>query len=160
MPVAMPLLNREGLVVAFAHVDLDDSDRVAAAGRWSVSSSGHVARTFTVEGRPSFVLLHRFILGLTSADNVQVDHINRNKLDNRRVNLRLVTPIENSRNRPSVAGSSSRHRGVTWHRKAGRWQASAMVDGRSFHLGLFVDEDDAADAARSFRLQHMTGATD
>ncbi len=69
-----------------------------------------------------------------------VDHKNRNKLDNRRSNLRVATPRENASNRGPRA-HTSRFKGVTWHR-CGRWQV--VCAGK--YVGLFVDESSAAAA--------------
>lgn len=82
----------------------------------------------------------------------EVDHVNRNPWDNRRQNLRLATKSQNLRNRPGVAGASSRFKGVhAVIRKGGVcWKAQAMVKGKTYLLGTFADETDAAIAYNRF----------
>ena len=75
--------------------------------RWYLSGGYPVAR---IEGRT--VHLHVFLLGRAPA-GFHIDHINRNKLDNRRANLRVVTAAENIRNRRSYVGEGNPFFGKT-----------------------------------------------
>lgn len=82
--------------------------------------------------------LHRWILS-PSPNNV-VDHINNNGLDNRRENIREVSPSENALNNSSD--------GVGFRKDIKKWRARVYVKGKEFHLGHF-DTKDAASKARS-----------
>jgi hypothetical protein len=96
----------------------------------------------------STVPMHRFILGLTSQDfeetGLVVDHINGNGLDNRKSNLRVVTARQNTQNQKRK--TSSKYPGVSWNKNAQKWQARIGLNGKLRHLGLFVDEREAAKA--------------
>lgn len=72
-----------------------------------------------------------------------VDHINRNKLDNRRSNLRVTTHQFNILNNSAV--------GVTWHKAANKWMAQITVNGKHISLGLFEEKEDAIRARRKYR---------
>jgi hypothetical protein len=76
----------------------------------------------------------------------QVDHADGDRANNRWINLRLATHRENVRNSKLATTNTSGRKGVTWHKGAGRWAASIYVDGKSVHLGLFDDLDEAGDA--------------
>jgi hypothetical protein len=93
------------------------------------------------------VKIHRLV-ALAFLDNVHdkrcVDHINGNRADNHASNLRWATSLENSFNRASRAGSSSSFKGVSWNKKAKKWHARLMIDGRDRHLGFYDDEEQAA----------------
>lgn len=102
--------------------------------------------------------MHRQLLA--TADDRFVDHENRNRLDNRRKNLRVVSRAENNQNLTPRRGCSSPHRGVSWHRSSQKWRAYATLNGKQHALGLFVDEAEAARTAREFRLSHLSHATD
>lgn len=65
-------------------------------------------------------MLHNFLMG-TVPDGFQVDHINRDKLDNTRENLRVVTVSENLLNRPVYKNSQSGFRYVNWREDRARW---------------------------------------
>ncbi len=138
--IRIPLRNRDGEVVAYTLVD--ETNVQLAAMRWSVDSSGY--------GQ-----LNRVILGLKVGDGLESDHINGDRLDNRRANLRVLTPAQNRQNTVSAAGATTRHRGVTWDGAAGRWRAQVKIDGRNHYLGAFGSEDEAGSAAAAFRLKHM-----
>lgn len=73
-----------------------------------------------------------------------IDHINHDKCDNRIVNLRLATAIENSRNRRSQKNSTSRYVGVNWDKAHKRWKAQISNQGVKVWLGYFKSEEEAA----------------
>jgi len=124
---------------AFATVDATDLPLVA--GHLWCLVNGYACRT--VAGK-RMVKMHRVILGLTDR-KVQVDHINGNKVDNRRANLRVVTNATNCQNCGSKGGTS-KYKGVSWNAASKKWMAGIMVDRKHRHLGLFVNEQDAARA--------------
>jgi hypothetical protein len=89
--------------------------------------------------------MHREVLGVPP--HLFVDHINHNGLDNRKANLRPATKSQNCQNkRLGRKNTSSKYRGVHWHRRFGKWQASIRVNRKSIHLGYFTDELEAAKA--------------
>ncbi|MFA5783392.1 MAG: AP2 domain-containing protein [Phycisphaerae bacterium] len=89
--------------------------------------------------------MHRLIMK-PPRDKV-VDHINRNGLDNRRANLRVVTQTQNKwNNGQRVTRYSSKYRGVSWHKREKKWTAIISINGRAKSLGYFKDEKEAARA--------------
>lgn len=76
-----------------------------------------------------------------------VDHINGNPSDNRIANLRAATYGENMQNiRRATKKSTSNSLGVSWHKKAGKWQAHISVGRQHKYLGLFEKKTDAEQA--------------
>ena len=75
-----------------------------------------------------------------------VDHINGNCLDNRRSNLRVATPSQNSQNKSgsSAQHRTSAHKGVSWKSRDEIWVAQILVNKLKIHLGYFQGEQDAA----------------
>lgn len=77
-------------------LDKDVAELIQPLGKWTLNSSGYV---HYYNGKASLaIVLHRFIAEVDDS-NVMVDHINRNRLDNRRCNLRLVDIATNNYNR-------------------------------------------------------------
>ena len=96
-------------------------------------------------GRLNTILMHREIL--KAPPGLLVDHRNTNSLDNRRSNLRLATPSQNSCNsRRDKSNTYSRYRGVSFSKRKGKWFATIRVNGRKIWLGYFDNELDAARA--------------
>ena len=131
----------------FAIVDPED---VAFLSRWkwqfrSLSGRNYAYRKTTIKGVELNIAMHREILGVADP-KVFVDHKNGNGLDNRKDNLRMATNSQNQANRQKLRGGTSRYKGVCWNAKLSRWQAGIKVNGKSFHLGLFASETDAANA--------------
>ncbi|CAJ0895848.1 hypothetical protein R77569_04539 [Ralstonia mannitolilytica] len=81
-------------------------------------------------------------------DGMQIDHINGVRDDNRVVNLRLATPTGNSRNQKKQQGRSSKYKGVSFHKRLRKWQASigALDNKKRMFLGYFENEIEAARA--------------
>lgn len=87
--------------------------------------------------------MHRVILDVP--DGMMVDHIDGNKLNNQKTNLRICTNAENTMNRQKGFGVS-RYKGVALHKKTGKFRAYIRGHGKQVHLGLFEVEEDAARA--------------
>jgi hypothetical protein len=122
----------------------DDVVPLLAARTWRVDRAGYVGRQYTdpTTKKMVWIFLHRLVTAAPTG--MQVDHCNQNKLDNRRANLRIASMSQNMGNRkkPSNKPYSSRFKGVTLHRKLGRWQAMCQDK----YIGLFDDETTAARA--------------
>ena len=92
--------------------------------------------------------MHRVIAKAFLSDyseDLQVDHINGNKADNRPHNLRMVTQRQNLQaHRTKQAGTSSVYRGVCWYKRHGKWMANIGIDGKNKNLGYFTSEREAA----------------
>jgi hypothetical protein len=76
----------------------------------------------------------------------QIDHINNVRDDNRIENLREATHAQNTRNKSSQKGSTSKYLGVSWHKQHNKWMAYIKVESKGIYLGLFTVEEDAARA--------------
>lgn len=153
----IPLRARDGSVRAYALVDDGDYDALDER-RWCLSSPGGYAQRGTSEnGRSYSIFMHRQILGLGRGrdDPRLTDHINGNRLDNRRCNLRVVTSAENAQNKRLNANNSSGYKGVYWNRECQKWQAYGKVNGRIKYLGLFNDLEAAAKVAHNYRARHL-----
>jgi hypothetical protein len=140
----------DGRPRAFALVDDADAGALAQH-KWSYLR-GYASARLNGRGRP--VLLHRHLLGLGSGEARQGDHKNRVRLDNRRCNLRALTPAENSQNVPG-RGGTSKYRGVSWSESRGKWVAQAQYRGKQRNLGRYATELEAAEVAAAFRREHM-----
>lgn len=133
------------------HVVLLD-DGLVLPGCLSIGSHGYAQLTGV---RPTVVLLHRWLLGITDAGrDVIGDHINGDRLDNRRMNLRVVTAAESSAN--VRASGASGHRGV-YPARSGRWQARGKRGRLTVHLGTFTTLEEAAAVAASWRATNLPG---
>lgn len=90
-------------------------------------------------------------------EGMQVDHCNGDKLDNRILNLRLVTASQNQQNQHGPKrGSTSGHKGIDWRRDYGKWRVRITIDRDSIHVGTFSDLDDAVKAYREAAAAHHT----
>lgn len=156
----IPLRARDGSIRAYALVDAADAEW-ANQWRWSLGK-GYALRIGCAGGSRQTILLHRELLGLSPGDGLEGDHINRDRLDCRRANLRVVPKKgqPNHQNVSSHRGATSRHRGVSWDKRNGKWFVKVWAGGKHHYLGLFADEEEAAQVARDARLRLMPYAVD
>ena len=117
---------------------------------WRLNSKGYAIRSETMNGKEVVYCMHRIILG--AGRGRYVDHIDNDRLNNVRSNLRLCTQSENQANRRLHKNSSSGYKGVTRHENY--WNARIWVNGRCVHLGYHSDPHTASmiydHAARRF----------
>lgn len=126
-----------------SYVDDCDYEKVRKF-KWRPSKNGKYARTDILkDGKWRCVLMHRLIMDIIENKDVIYDHIDRNGLNNTRNNLRIATKSDNTKNRSKHRGTS-KYTGVSWHRN--KWIAHININGRTKHLGLFINEMDAAKA--------------
>lgn len=129
---------------------VDDSDYLPLAWlAWSKTTAGY-ARSDTVPSMSRIIM--ECVLGRPLRPGEQIDHINGDRLDNRRSNLRLVTGRENAINRGVNSSSTSGYKGVSYHKLEGRFMARITVDGETIQIGYFDDPEDAAYAYDQFSL--------
>ncbi|MHC4659365.1 MAG: HNH endonuclease signature motif containing protein, partial [Planctomycetota bacterium] len=103
----------------FAIVDADDYDRLAKY-KWCATKNG---QTFYAcrASRGKKIFMHREIM--KPPKGLQVDHIDRNALNNRKTNLRPCTKAQNNRNTGPRRNSSSTYKGVFWEKCCRKWCA-------------------------------------
>jgi hypothetical protein len=126
--------------IALLNAWVDDCDSWATSVSWSCffnSKWPYALGWYDGATRP----LHRIIM--KPSPGLQVDHINGNTLDNRRSNLRVVTPQENQHNRRISVNNQSGHPGVYWSADREKWAVSIWANGKENHLGYFTDRLDA-----------------
>ena len=85
--------------------------------------------------------------------DLQVDHINGCRADDRWENLRLVTNSQNAMNAKVRRNNSSGFKGVTWNRDVKKWQSYIRIDGKAQHLGLFDDLQEAVAARQQAEIE-------
>lgn len=125
--------------------------------RWGSKGPGSVPggispqgyRQIGVYGRtyPAHRLAWLLTYGVWPADDI--DHINRNRDDNRITNLRLATRSENLHNTGAQPNNTSGHKGVNWHKRACKWEARICVHRKQKHLGFYANIEDAINARRA-----------
>lgn len=72
-----------------------------------------------------------------------VDHIDKNKLNNKISNLRETTSQNNNRNRSQYKNTSSGIKGISWHKSKFKWEAQIRIDNKLYHLGRYDKFEDA-----------------
>lgn len=88
------------------------------------------------------LLIHRLIM--KPKDGLIVDHINQNKLDNRKSNLRIGTQSQNLANQKKKRGTSSIYKGVSFDKSRDKWQSKIRIAKKMISLGRFKEERHAA----------------
>lgn len=138
-------MKRGGCVI----VDTEDLPKIKHRN-WSWSSG--CASCCNSHGR---IFMHRLLMD--APDWLEVDHKNRQRWDNRKINLRLCTFAENMQNRvkPIRGSSTSRYKGVDWNKQRSMWRVHGTAFGRRTYLGYFHDEREAAAAYNMFALEHQ-----
>lgn len=108
--------------------------------KWSTSGTGYAYRHEAKGGIQRYIWLHREILNAPL--EFEVDHVNRDKLDNRRCNLRLATQSQNVQNRAPYASKTSIFKGV--HLRLNRWEARITLNRKTVSVGRFLTQREAA----------------
>ena len=133
------LSNNKGITI----VDDGDYDMLSEY-IWYYLKPGYCQTHIYLNGKRTSITMHRFLLG--TYKNKEIDHIDRDKLNNRRDNLRIVTKSQNKINVERRRLGTSKYKGVNFHKVSGKWQARVQKDKKREYLGLFKSENEAAEA--------------
>lgn len=146
--ILIHLRHKSEMVYAIADIqDLDKLQRFDT--RWYLSSNGYAVGNLN-NGTNSKTTMHRYLMGVSSPDDI-VDHINHNKLDNRTsCNLRIVTKGENIKNKLIPrSDNTSGCTGVSWDKRRQKWIASISIGkGKKKYLGQYAMLEDAIKARK------------
>jgi hypothetical protein len=128
---------------------VDDADfEELNCHKWQFNPLGYAHRIVSLTKNKHKTCLgfymHREIFFLQKGETI--DHINGNKLDNRKENLRICTFQENSWNRKIPRNNKSGYKGVYWRKKENRWVAAIKKDNKVYYLGFFKEKISAAKA--------------
>ena len=139
------------IVTAKGDVILIDSADVGLAKSycWHVDSKGY-AHGGNNEKR---FRLHNLLM--SAPKGMVIDHINRNKLDNRRCNLRIVTNQENQFNRGLGRNNKSGYLGVYFKKECKKWCCQLMLNGKHVFSGLFDNKEEAIAKRKSLEKEYF-----
>lgn len=137
--------RKSGHVVAL--VDDEDYERIIKL-KWNLGGDKgwlYAQGRWVEDGILKTIVMHRFVMN--AAPGQIVDHINGNRLDNRKANLRFATNSENLRNRLRLNKLNvSGFHGVSWNKTNHNWRAVIGHHNHVHHIGCFKDPAEAARA--------------
>jgi len=84
------------------------------------------------------------------SEELQVDHIDKNRQNNNLNNLRMVTPQQNASNRNKQKNSSSKYKGVCFKKNEKKWQARITINLKTIQIGYFNTQEEAAKAYNDY----------
>lgn len=126
----------------FSLVDDDDFDNLFKF-KWHFNKGYACRNGAKHNGRKDpAIYIHRIVN--KTPGGFQTDHINGNKLDNRKKNLRIATNSQNQMNRKPKPNAASKYKGVTKCKISNKWRARIVVRKQTISLGLFTSELSAA----------------
>ena len=123
----------------FAIVDDKDFERLSKK-KWHYTL--YARRSVVENGKRKSSLMQWEVLG-KPRKGLQVDHVNGDKLDNRRKNLRIATPSQNRVNSVKPKNNTSGYKGVIWNRICKKWIAKTSFNKKLIFLGYFTSKLDA-----------------
>lgn len=132
-------------------IDQEDLERCIKF-RWLLTSKGYAKR----QDKGRDVFLHNFILSLPSSSGV--DHINRDKLDNRKENLRIANPTQQNSNQGLRSDNTLGFKGVSFEVAASgrvRYRAKLFVKQKQIYFGNYDTPEEAAKAYDNGAIEHF-----
>jgi hypothetical protein len=95
-------------------------------------------------------------MGINKSDapHFVVDHNNRNRLDCRKSNLRIVSYQQNGFNKGKQSNNTSGYPGVSWNKRQEAWEAYISFNRKKISLGKYLDKEDAIKARRNGEVKY------
>lgn len=137
--IKIELLNKKGVFLGYSLIDKSSLKKVKKY-KFHLTKEGYAVGILNYK----LVKLSRLILDFPK--NRYVDHINRDKLDNRISNLRLASHSENCANRGKSKNNKSGFKGVDFCLRYKKWRSQINNQKKKIHLGYFLDKIEAAKA--------------
>lgn len=137
------LLNRKREEVGRATINVEDIDLIKNY-RWYLSKDGYAVSTDKNKTfGTSYITMHGIIMSCINGFKITPDHDNKNRLDNKRSNLRLSDRSQQQMNHNKNIRNTSGITGVNWDSYYSRWLVRVSIDKISKNIGYFDDLNDA-----------------
>lgn len=140
------LYDKDCNEVARALIDIDDINKVKNY-KW------HVTHYNYVYSKTRNLRLHRLVMDCP--DDMVVDHINHNRLDNRKENLRICTQHQNNMNTSIRSDNTSGVTGVCLDTKINKWRSKIYANGKYIHLGYFNTKEEAIQVRKNAEIEYF-----
>lgn len=128
------------------YFDLDDYTLIKEYC-WCIDCEGYASTNLWDDDKKKSIRMHRLIISIPGK-KYEIDHINNNKKDNRKCNLRIVTRSQNSMNRGLQSNNKTGVTGVTFYEPYDKWNSQIALNGKHINLGYFSDFEDAVKARK------------
>jgi len=132
------MYNRNNKITGYTKIDLDDVERIRNI-KWSINHNGYVYDS------SKKINLARLIINLDKYKNygdIEVDHRNRDPLDNRKSNLRKVNRTQNVMNRSIQSNNNSGFIGVFYRKREKLWYSTVKINKKTIVLGSSKAKED------------------
>lgn len=129
-------------------IDIDDYS-VAKDYTWHIDPNHYAISK--INGR--VIKLHRLIMGVVDCPDVEIDHINRNTIDNRKCNLRIADRSLNCYNQRLSKYNTSGHSGVYKSKNYDKWCVQISHQGKRYYLGSYATLEDAIAVRKQSELE-------
>lgn len=123
----------------FALVDNEDYKKLSKQ-KWCVSS-GYAVYGRSKGKNPLHFKMHRIIMNAKKGEDI--DHIDGNRLNNQKSNLRIADRTQNQMNRKIQVNNKSGYKGVTWCKRTNKWIVQIRVKTKTKFLGYYNDKKEA-----------------
>jgi hypothetical protein len=127
------------------YFDLEDYEKIKIY-KWYVSNANYVMSSFlptgSKKGGKISLFMHRIVTNCLD-EKLAIDHINHDRTDNRKENLRIVNYSQNGQNKYNKVDTSSGRRGVSWSKTAKKWDCYISIEGKRIKLGYYDSLDEA-----------------
>lgn len=121
------------------YFDKEDYDLIKEY-TWSINDQGYVISN----PLGKHIRMHLIVMGRDgNNDGKDVDHINHNRKDNRKENLRIIEHYQNITNCKTYSNNTSGRKGVYWDKSRNKWMALLTYNQKTYHLGRFDNYEDA-----------------
>lgn len=153
-------ISTEMFPLSIVVIDKADIALVLKGRRWTVGGNRnrrytrYAVRRIGSGGNQTTEAMARVIVGVRDSA-VLVDHRDGDGLNNRRLNLRICTSLQNQANRTKNSSGSSKYKGVTKDRRSGAWVAQSSEKNKHIYLGSFDSEIEAANAYDEYALNRF-----
>jgi len=141
----------------YALIDAEDVEKIKARS-WSSHKGGYAKSNVQIGDKIVTFLMHRFILEINNekynAKRNQCDHRNRNPLDNRKSNLRIVGAAINNKNIGLRKDNNSKTMGVSWNKDRKKWFVQISNNNERIYLGIYENKADAIKARKDAELKY------
>lgn len=156
----LPIPDYEG------YYEVSDSGEIRRVKGWNGEGNilakvpdrdGYLKVHLSVNGKAKKRLVHRLVMrAFIGESNLEVDHLNGNKQDNRLSNLEYVTTSENQLRLKDRSGRKSGTRGVSWHKQNQKWQVEFRVGNKRNYVGIYDTIEQASEAYKKAINEHPT----